>query len=61
MVFKTKGSALHKYLMKASKGNKGKWSMHHNALLHVQMKHFAPINLSVLYKDQLECKLVLKW
>lgn len=61
MDFKTQVSALDKYLMKASKGNKGTRSMHHNALLHVQMKHFAPINLSVLYKDQLECKLELNW
>lgn len=56
MVFKPK-SALHKSLMKASKGNKGKRSMHRNALPHLQMQHFAPIILSVLYKDQIECKL----
>lgn len=34
--------------------------MHHNALLHVQMQHFASINLSVLYKDQTERKLELE-
>lgn len=61
VVFKTQVCGLHKYLMKASKGNKGKRHIHHNALLHFQIQNFAPINLSALYKDQIECKLELKW
>lgn len=60
VVFKTQVRVLHKYLMKASKGNKGKRRIHHNALLHFQIQHFAPIHLSLLHKDQIECKLELK-